>query len=481
MISCGTDVSITNDGATIMNELKVNHPAAKMMVEMSKAQDVEAGDGTTSVVVIAGALMGACQKLTEKGIHPSVIAESFVKASHYAQTVLKEIAIPIDLSDRELLLKSATTSLNSKVVSQYASVLAPIAVDSVLSVIDPKTSTNLNLKAIRMVKKLGGTIDDTELVKGIVFSPESWVTSTTGISRVENAKIGLMCFCLSRPRPYLDSHLQVTDYTHMDKLLGEERKYVLGIIQKLKKAGCNVLLIQKNIIRDTTTEMSLHYMQKMGIMAVTDVERREMDLIGQALNAQPCASIESFTAEKLGTAALVEEVHSSDGILIKITGVPNPNKTVTIISHGSNKLVLDECDRSLHDALCVLRSLVRMKYLIPGGGAPEIELSLRLTDYAKTLSGLESYCVRAYAEALEIVPYTLAENAGLDSIAIVTELRNKHAEGKKTYGINVRKGTVTDILEENVLQPLLVTSSAITLATETVAMLLKIDDVVIAR
>jgi len=481
MIACGSDVSITNDGATIMSELKVNHPAAKMMVEMSKAQDVEAGDGTTSVVVLAGALMGACQKLSHKGIHPSVIAESFTKANWYAQSVLKEIAIPLDLGDRETLLKSASTSLNSKVVSQYSSILAPIAVDSVLSIIDPKTSTNLNLKDIRMIKKLGGTIDDTQMVRGIVFDTAQCYIQGSGITRVENAKIGLLCFCISRPRPYLDSQLQVTDYTHMDKMLGDERKYVLSIVQKLKKAGCNVVLIQKNIIRDAVTDMSCHYMNKMGIMVINDIERPEMDLIAKTINAMPVASIETFTPDKLGSADLVEEIHSSGGKMVKVTGVPNPGRTVTIVCRGSNKLVLDECERSIHDALCVLRSLVRSKYLIAGGGAPEIELSLRLTEYANTLGGMEAYCVRAYAEALEVVPYTLSENAGLDPIAIVTELRNKHVEGKKTFGINVRKGAVTDILEENVLQPLLVTSSALTLATETVVMLLKIDDVVIAR
>jgi len=241
-------------------------------------------------------------------------------------------------------------------------------------------------------------------------------------------------------------------------------------------------LIQKNIIRDAVTDMSCHYMNKMGIMVVNDIERPDVELIAQTINATPVASIESFSAEKLGTADLVEEIHTSGGgKMIKITGVPNPRRSVTIVSRGSNKLVLDECERSLHDALCVLRSLVRSKYLLPGGGAPEIELSLRLTEYANSLSGMEAYCVRAFAEALEVIPYTLAENAGLDPIAIVTELRNKHVEGKKSFGINVRKGSVTDILEENVLQPLLVTSSAITLATETVAMLLKIDDVVISR
>jgi T-complex protein 1 subunit delta len=438
MISSPTgEVTITNDGATILKQLNVAHPAAKLLVELSHAQDVEAGDGTTTVVVLAGSFLNACSQLLEKGIHPMIISESFLKAEKKANEVLQNMATPINLGDRESLLKSAMTSLNSKVVSQYSSLLGPIAVDAVLRVIDPATATNVDLRDIKTVKKVGGTIDDTELVNGIVFTQKA-SHSAGGPSRVANAKIGLIQFCLSPPKTNMESNVVITDYTQMDRFLKEEKLYIQNLISKIHKAGCNVLLIQKSILRDAVTDLSLHYLARLKIMVVKDIERDEIEFISKTLNCQPIASIEAFTTDKLGHADLVEEVSTGESKVVKVTGVPS-KKTVSVLVRGSNKLVVDEAERSLHDALCVIRSLVKKKSLIAGGGAPEIEASIQLANYAKTLTGAESYCVRAYAEALEVVPYTLAENAGLHPIAIVTELRNKHAQGEKNAGINVRK------------------------------------------
>eukprot|EP00026_Physarum_polycephalum_P006998 Phypoly_transcript_07051.p1 GENE.Phypoly_transcript_07051~~Phypoly_transcript_07051.p1 ORF type:complete len:539 (+),score=116.93 Phypoly_transcript_07051:32-1618(+) len=481
MISSPTgEVVITNDGATILSQLEVHHPAAKMLVELSKAQDIEAGDGTTTVCVLAGALLGAVSSLMTRGIHPMSIAESFSHACQKALEVLNSVAIPLDLSDRESLLKSAITALNSKVVSQYSNLLAPIAVDAVLSVIDPKTAINVNLKDIKVIKKLGGTIDDTELIRGLVFTQHA-SHSAGGPSRIQNAKIGLIQFCLSAPKTYMDNSIVISDYQQMDRVLKEERTHILTMCKKIQKTGCNVLLIQKSILRDAVNDLSLHFLAKMKILVVKDIERDEVEFITKTLGCVPIASIDSFVPEKLGKADLVEEVGSNESKLVKITGIPNAGKTVSVVVRGSNKLVLDEAERSLHDALCVIRSLVKKKCMIAGGGAPEIEVAMQLTNYSKTLKGVESYCVRSYAEAFEIIPYTLAENAGLHPIAIVTELRNRHAQGEKTAGINVKKGAITNMLEENVVQPLLVDTSAVTLATETVVMLLKIDDIVITR
>lgn len=471
------EVIITNDGATILNKMEVRHPAAKMLVELSKAQDVEAGDGTTSVVVICGALIGAAQQLLTKGIHPTTIAETFFLGSRKAEEILKSISIELNLADRESLLKSAITSLNSKVVSQYSNLLAPIAVDAALRVIDPKTAANIDLRDIKVVQSLGGTIDDTELVDGLVFTHKA-VHSAGGPSRVENAKVGLIQFQLSSPKTNMENTVEVKDYSQMDRILREEKNFLLGMCNKIKKAGCNVLLIQKSILRDAVNDLSLSFLAKMKILVVKDVERDDIEFITKTLGCKPIASIDTFTADRLGTARLVEEVHGPAGGLVKITGVPNPGKTVTIIVKGSNKLVIDEAERSIHDALCVIRSLVKQRYLIAGGGAGEIEVSQQLANFAKTLTGRQSYCMRAYAEAFEVIPYTLAENAGLHPISIVTELRNRHAHGEKTAGINVRKGIISDILAENVVQPLLVSTSALNLATETVCMLLKIDDLV---
>jgi len=479
IVSPNGEVLISNDGATILQSLELKHPAAKMLAELAKAQDIEAGDGTTSVCVIAGALLSAVAQLMSKGIHASIISESFNLALNKSLEVLTNMSIPVSLSDRASLVKSATTSLNSKVVSQYTN-LASIAVDAVLSVINPQTAINVNLKDIKVIKKLGGTIDDTELVHGLVFDQN--VSHTAGgPTRIQNAKIGLIQFCLSAPKTYMDNNIVVSDYTKMDKVIKEEPKLILEMCRKIQKSGCNVLLVQKSILRDAVNELSLHYLAKLKILVVRDIERDDIEFICNTVGCQPVANIDSFTADKLGKADLVEEVSTSDGKIVKITGIPNPGKTVTVLCRGSNKLVLDEAQRSLHDALCVIRSLVKKKFLIAGGGAPEIEVSQQVTNFSKTLSGVQSYCVRAFAEALEIIPYTLAENSGLSPINIVTELRNRHAQGETNAGINVRKGAITNILQENVVQPLLVSVSALTLATETVMTLLKIDDICTSR
>ncbi|KAF9950207.1 T-complex protein 1 subunit delta [Mortierella alpina] len=474
------EVIITNDGATILKHMAVLHPAAKMLVDLSAAQDVEAGDGTTSVVVLAGSLLGAAQKMLNKGIHPTTIAESFQKASHKANEFLTEVATKLDLSDRESLLKSASTSLNSKIVSQYSGLFAPIAVDAVLRVIEPATATNVDLKDIRIVKKVGGTIDDTELVDGLILAQNA-VKSAGGPTRIEKAKIGLIQFQLSPPKPDMENQIIVNDYRQMDKILKEERQYLLNMVKKIKKAGCNVLFIQKSILRDAVNDLSLHFLAKLKIMVVKDIERDEIEFICKSTGCKPIADIDSFTEDKLGYADLIDETQSSGSRVVKVTGVKHAGKTVSILCHGANSLVLEEAERSLHDALCVIRCLVKKKYLIAGGGAPEIEVSLRLQEYAKTLRGMEAHCFHAFAEALEVIPITLAENAGLNPIAIVTELRNRHALGETTAGINVRKGAITNILDENVIQPLLVSTSAIELAAETVKMLLKIDDLVQTR
>ncbi|XP_051993860.1 T-complex protein 1 subunit delta [Xyrauchen texanus] len=473
------DVTITNDGATILKQMQVLHPAAKMMVELSKAQDIEAGDGTTSVVVIAGALLDSCTKLLQKGIHPTIISESFQKAVEKGVEILTSMSQPVQLSDRETLLNSATTSLCSKVVSQYSSLLAPMSVDAVMRVIDPTTATGVDLRNINITKKLGGTIDDCELVDGLVLTQR---VVNSGLSRVEKAKIGLIQFCLSPPKTDMDNQIVVSDYAQMDRVLREERAYILNLIKQIKKAGCNVLLIQKSILRDALSDLALHFLNKMKIMVIKDIERDEIEFICKTIGTKPIAHIDQFTPEMLGTAELAEEVSlDGSGKLVKITGVANPGKTVSIVVRGSNKLVIEEAERSIHDALCVIRCLVKKKALIAGGGAPEIELALRLAEYSRSLSGMEAYCVRAYADALEVIPSTLAENAGLNPISTVTELRNRHAQGEIMAGINVRKGGISNILEELVVQPLLVSISALTLATETVRSILKIDDLVNTR
>lgn len=475
------EVLISNDGATILSKMNVLHPAAKMLVELSQSQDIEAGDGTTTVVVIAGALLDACGGLLSKGIHPTAIASSFMKAADQATQILESIAKRVDLSNREDLISAVHTCLSSKVVSQNSDLLAPIAVDSVLGIIeDRNTAKNVDLRDIRMVQQIGGTMDDTELVNGLVFSKGS-TKSAGGPSQISNAKIALIQFCLSAPKTDMDNNVVISDYAAMDRILRDERKYLLNLCKKIKKSNANVLLIQKSILRDAYNELSLHFLAKMDILVVTDIERSDIEFICRTLGCSPIAHPDSLTEDKLGYADHVGDVvmPGSSHKVVKFTGVKNPGKTMTVLLRGSNDLVLAEANRSIHDAQCVVRSLVKKRFLIAGGGAPEIEASLRLKEYALSLTGLDSYIIKAFADALEVIPYTLAENAGMKPIDVVTEMRKKHAEGVTGAGINVKKNVVSDMYDLNVLQPLLVSTSAINLATETVCMILKIDDLIV--
>jgi len=475
------DVTITNDGATILKQMKVLHPAARMLVELSKAQDVEAGDGTTSVVVICGSLLNAALKLLGRGIHPTTISESFQNCALKAEEILTEMSKPVELSDRATLLKSANTSLNSKVVSQYSGILGPMAVDAVLKVTDESNPNLVDLRDIKVIPKIGGTVEDTEFIEGLVLTQKALSGASGGTRRVEKAKIGLIQFCLSPPKTDMENQVVLSDYTQMDRILREERQYTLNLVKQIKKAGCNVLLIQKSILRDAISDLALHFLNKMKILVVKDIERSDIEFVCKSTGCKPIASVDHFTPEMLATAELVEEVNVGTGRVVKFTGCPAGSRTVSILVRGSNNLVMHEADRSLHDALCVIRCLVKKRAVISGGGAPEIELAVQLQKHAVTLSGMDAYCFQAYAEALEVIPYTLSENAGLNPIQTVTELRNRHALGEKDAGINVRRGGISDMGQENVVQPLLVSLSALKLATETVRSILKIDDIVNTR
>ena len=494
MIQTGKgETIITNDGNTMLKDMSVMHPAAKMLVDLANAQDIEAGDGTTSVVVIAGSLLGAAERLLAKGLHPTIISESFQRAAAKAVEVLGDISVPINLADRQTLLKAASTSLSSKIVSQEPK-LAPMAVDAVLKTINPANAQNVDLRNVRILKKPGGVIDDSEMIDGLVLSQQA-VKSAGGPTRIEKAKIGLIQFQLSPPKPDMENQIVVNDYRQMDKILKEERTYLLNMAKKIKKAKCNVLLIQKSILRDAGNDLSLHFLYKLGILVVKDIERDEVEFICKSTGCKPIADIDSFTEDKLGSADLVEEVSSLGARYTKITGVKhakeNAPRTVSIVARGANSLILDEADRSLHDAMCVIRCLVKKRALLPGGGAPEMAVSTALSQAATTAQYPDSICWKAFAEALEIVPVTLAENAGLNAIKVVTELRARHAKGERYVGVSIKRGGVGVMggeekagaggSGEGVMQPLLVSTSAIELASETVKMILRIDDIALSR
>lgn len=390
------------------------------------------------------------------------------------------MSIPVDLNDRESLIQNAITSLSSKVVSQNADILAPLAVDCVMKIINKETDHNADLKDIYVGKVVGGTVDDTEMVDGCILVGKKASTSANGPTRMENAKIGLIQFQLSAPKTDMESSVVVHEYTAMDRILKEEKKYIVKMIKQIVKAGCNVLLIQKSIMRDGVNDLALHFLAKKNILVVKDIERDTVDFISRTTGLVPVASIEQFTPEKLGNAKMVVDDRACRSV--RITGCEEQadgNRTVSVLVRGSNKLIVDEAERSFHDALCVVRSLVKKRSLVPGGAAVETEIAQKLTVYSREIFGIDSYCVKAFAQALEIIPYTLAENAGLDPIKFTTELRNAHTKGKKNSGINVKKNKVSDMLELKVVQPSLVSVSAITLATECVRMILKIDDIVL--
>eukprot|EP00392_Amoebophrya_sp_AT5.2_P012686 g12793.t1 len=479
------EVMITNDGATILKELRVSHPCAKMLVDLSHSQDIEAGDGTTSVVVTAGALLNQAEQLLGKGIHPQTITEAFLSAENKAEEILTDMSIPVSLDDRAALVKNASTSLNSKVVAQSADVLAPIAVDAVLKLVGgDKMADNVDLSDVRIAQKMGGTMDDTELVDGLVLTQQV-VRNAGGPTRVQNAKIGMIQFCLSPPKTDMESNVTVKDYNQMDRILREERMHIAKMVKKIAQTGCNVLLIQKSILRDAVTDLSLDFCAKMKIMVVKDIEREDIDFVSRILGCEPVADLDNFTKEKLGEAGIVYDDNLGTSGMVGVTRFCElkavEKKCVSILVRGSNKMLLAETERSLHDALCVVRSLVKRKALIPGGAAPEMEMATKLKKWARTIGGVEAICVEYFADALERIPYTLAENAGLNPIDIVTKLRTAHVEGEKYAGINVKKACISDMLAENVVQPLLVSVSIIKMATETVRLILKIDDIVMTR
>jgi T-complex protein 1 subunit delta len=339
---------------------------------------------------------------------------------------------------------------------------------------------SVDLRDIRVVQKVGGTLDDSEIVNGIVLNHH--LNRSGGERILKDAKIALLQFQISPPKPDMDSQVVLTNYAQMDRVQREQRLYLLRIVNAIAKTGANVVLLQKSILRESVSEMGLHFLQQKGILVVRDIDRDEVDFVCRTLGCQPIASVEGLSAEKLGTAGCVEEIRTAGGSLVKITELKERSKTVTVLLRGSNALMIDEADRSLHDALCVIRSLVYERFLLPGGGAAEAELAFRLHGRAREIGGEIGHCMRHFADALDVVPYTLAENAGLSPLDVVTALRAFHSAGKRSYGVSVSAPAgPADMALEKVLQPYLVTKSAINFAAETVRMILKVDDILATR
>jgi thermosome len=466
------DVSITNDGATIMKELDVQHPAAKMLVEVAKAQDNEVGDGTTTAVVLAGELLAKAESLLDQNVHPTVIIEGYKKASEKAQEVLDKIAIPVAITDDKTLRDVAITSLSSKAINVAENHFAKLIVDSVKQVaekIDGKYKADIDL--IKVVKKHGKSLDETELVKGMVIDKE--VASSQMPKLVEDAKIALLNEKLEIEKTEFDAKINIESPDQMQMFLDEEERMLKEMVDAIAKAGANVVFCEKGI-----DDMALHFLAKDGIFTVKSVSSSDMEKLARATGGEILSSVKDLMASALGKAKKVEEVKIGDDKLIYVRECKNP-KAVTIVIRGASSQLLDEAERSLHDGLCVVRNVVEDEKIVAGGGAPEAELAKNLRNFAVKVGGREQLAVEAFAEAVEAIPLTLAENAGLDPIDVMVALRAEHEKPDHEYfGIEVTTGKIKDMRFLLVLEPLRVKQQVIKSATEAANMILKIDDLI---
>lgn len=469
------DISITNDGATIMKELDVQHPAAKMLVEVAKAQDNEVGDGTTTAVILAGELLEKAESLLDQNIHPTVIISGYQKASERAQETLEKLAIPVSMEDEKKLVEVALTSLGSKgiaVAKDHFAKLAVQAVKQVAEKTDGKIKADIDL--IKVLKKQGKGLDETELVKGMVIDKE--IASPQMSKLIQNAKIALLNAKLEIEKTQFDAKINIESPEQMKMFLDEEEHLMREMVDQIAKSGANVVLSEKSI-----DDLVLHFLAKKGIVTVKSVSSSDMEKLAKATGGSIMASVKDLTTDVLGKAKMVEEVKVGDDKLLYIRECKNP-KAVTIVIRGGTEHIIDEAERSLHDALCVVRNVVEDGRIVAGGGSPEAEVAKKLREFAVKVGGREQLAIEAYAEAMEVVPLTLAENAGLDPIDIMVALRAKH-EGTngEHFGVDVFSGKIKDMLEMKVVEPLRVKQQVIKSATEAANMILKIDDLIASK
>ena len=465
------DVTITNDGATILKEIDVQHPAAKMMVEISKATDNEVGDGTTSVVVLAGALIERAEELINKNVHPTVIVDGYRKSAFKSIEILNGIAMKVDGSNKEQLMKVAKTSMQTKLVSKDSVDLANIVVTAAQQVAETRNeSTKVDLDDIKVEKKAGGSIKDTKLIKGMVLDKE--VVHGGMPKRVDNAKIALINSALEIEKTEFDAKLNITSPEQMKRFLDEENSMLKSMVDKITTAGANVVICQKGI-----DDIAQHYLAKSSILTIRRVKESDMTKLSRATGARVINNLDDMTSKDLGNADLVEERKVETDKWVFIEGCKNP-KAVTILIRGGSQRVVDEADRSVHDALMVTKDVLEKPLIVAGGGSPEAYVSNKLKEWTSTLSGREQLAAEKFAESLEIIPLTLAENAGMDSIDTMTELRSRQSKGSTWAGIDARNSRVADMSEIDIVEPLSVKEQIIKSATEVASMILRIDDVI---
>jgi thermosome len=471
LVESSGDVTITSDGRTILDKMDIEHPAAKMMVEVAKTQDAEVGDGTTTAVILAGELLGKAEDLIDKGVHPTVIVEGYIKAADKALETLENIAIPVKPAEKAFLKKVAATSMASKLVAEKKEQLAEIAVEAVLSVAQKVGEEYLvDLDDITIEKKPGESLTETRLIEGLVLDKE--VVHSGMPKQVEKAKIALLESALEIKKTEFDTKINIDLPEQMQSFLREEEEMLKAIVEKIFAAEANVVICQKGI-----DDMAQHFLARKGALAVQRVKESDIKKLAMATGGKPVTNLEDLSKSDLGYAELVEERKIGNAKMTFIEGCKNPRSVAILIRAGTERF-LDEAERSVHDALCVVRDVVQEPKIVAGGGAPEMELAKALGAYAQSLPGREQLAVQSFGEAMETVPLTLSENAGLDPIDILSELRARHAEGAKWAGVDVFEGKIKDMRDLEVYEPLAVKKQTIKSATEAATMILRIDDVI---
>ncbi|MCR3884713.1 MAG: TCP-1/cpn60 chaperonin family protein [Methanothrix sp.] len=465
------DVVITNDGVTILKEMDIEHPAAKMMVEIAKTQDQEVGDGTTTAVVLAGELLKQAEGLLEQEIHPTVIAAGYRAAAERSMEILKSLAVTVSEEDEDLLRKIAITAMTGKGSQSARHELAVMAVEAVRSVVDEDGTVDID--NITVEKKVGGGITDSLLVRGVVIDKERLHPSMP--KSVTDARIALLNAAVEIEKTQVDAKIQITSPNQLQAFLDQEETALRGMVDKIVASGANVLFVQKGI-----DDLAQHFLAKAGIYTVRRVKKSDMEKLARATGGRVITSIHDIDKGDLGRAGLVEERKVSDEKMTFVEDCENP-KSVSIILRGGTEHVVDELDRAMEDALRVVGVVLEDKLLVPGGGSPEVDLAIRLRAYASTVGGREQLAIESFADAMEIIPKTLAENAGLDQIDSLMALRSAHETGMKNAGLKMETGEAVDMLKEGVVEPIRVKTQAINSATEAAVMILRIDDVIASK
>ena len=468
------DVVVTNDGATILKEIDVEHPAAKMIVEVAKSQDEECGDGTTTAVILTGELLKSAGDLLEQNIHPTVICGGYKLAAEKATETLNKIAVPIKAGDKKTLKYIAMTSMASKGSSGSKELLADVVVDSVTSIAEKiGGKTVVDMDNIQIQKKQGGGIQNTEIIKGIILDKERVHEGME--KRVKNAKIAVLNAALEVKKTEVDAKIEIRDPTQLQAFLDEEESMLRKMVSKVKKSGTNVLICQKGI-----DDLAQHFLAKEGIYAVRRAKKSDMEKLAKATGAKIVANLDDLTSKDLGNAGNVEERKIGDDKMTFVTDCKNP-KAVSVLIRGSTEHVVDELERALHDALSVVKLALEDGKMTAGGGAAATAISMALRDYAPSVGGREQMAIEAFANAIEVVPKTLSENAGLDPIDMMLEIRRAHKKGNKFAGIDVLGGKVIDMMKNNVIEPLRISLQEIQASSEAATLILRIDDVIASK